>query len=105
MGSATYPEIRRSVLGQRWPLVAYHAFAAPRVVVLTVPARARTPQSRPGVPCVSTDESRLVREFRGQTDSVSERNCFIIEAGGGDGFLEAQFSRSRATAYGECVSC
>jgi hypothetical protein len=59
--SARYPEIRRSVLGQRLPLVACHAFAAPRVVVLTFPVRARTPQSRAGVPCASTDESRLVR--------------------------------------------
>jgi hypothetical protein len=43
--------------------------------------------------------------FRGQTDSVSERNCFIIEAEGGRGFAEVQFSRPRATAYMECVSC
>ena len=61
MDSARHSGIRRSVLGQRRPLVACHAFVAPRVVASTVPVHARTPQSRAGVPCASTDGSRLAQ--------------------------------------------
>jgi hypothetical protein len=38
---------------------------------------------------VSWEVSRSFAKFRGQTDSVSEKNCFIIEAEGGNGFLES----------------
>jgi hypothetical protein len=47
----------------------------------------------------------MSRVCGGQTDSVSERNCIIVEAGGGKGFWERNFLDPVQQLMGECVSC
>jgi hypothetical protein len=42
--------------------------------------------------------SKGFSRFRGQTDSVSERNCCIIGAGSSNGSVEGRFSRPLATS-------
>jgi hypothetical protein len=50
-------------------------------------------------------QKNTLQKFVGHTGSVSERNCIIVEAGGGKGFWERNFLDPVQQLMGECVSC